>query len=198
MPIRRDPLSDILPVSQNFISSSTLREVSVLRREFLGPLMSIGFIALGSTPQSASLNINSENQNLIKSVFVGGFWPQVARVHLPKSAIKFDKVQSGTVQRENTAKEYKIYDIREGRVFLHPSSILFGNASWKSSFLVYFQKSLTTKLFLRGATEVGNIAALHRVLPLKDSTGAPLRVALVWRNRVSQPHWGWVDCQDRG
>ncbi|KAG7099683.1 hypothetical protein E1B28_001507 [Marasmius oreades] len=145
---------------ENFISQTTLGEISMLRREFLGPLTSIGFIPLDSTPSTASLNINSDNLNLIKSIVVGGLWPRIARVHLPKSAIKFDKVQAGTVQRENVAKEYKMYDLREGRVFLHPASILFGNASWKSPFLVYFQKSLTTKLFLRDATEVPLFAIL--------------------------------------
>ncbi|KAL0581083.1 putative ATP-dependent RNA helicase ucp12 [Marasmius crinis-equi] len=145
---------------ENFISQTTLREISQLRREFLAPLTSIGFLPLDSTPKTASLNVNSDNLNLIKSIIVGGMWPRIARVHLPKSAIKFDKVQAGTVQRENVAKEYKIYDLREGRVFLHPGSILFGNASWKSSFLVYFQKSMTTKLFLRDATEVPLFAIL--------------------------------------
>ncbi|KAJ8084547.1 hypothetical protein PM082_003320 [Marasmius tenuissimus] len=109
--------------------------------------------------QTVSLNVNSDNLNLIKSIIVGGLWPRVARVHLPKSAIKFDKVQAGTVQRENLAKEYKIYDLQEGRVFLHPGSILFGNAAWKSPFLVYFQKHMSTKLYLRDATEVRGLVA---------------------------------------
>ena len=75
-------------------------------------------------------------------------------MHLPKSAIKFDRVQGGTVQRENTAKEYKLYDLKEGRVFLHPSSVLFGETMWKSPFLTYFSKHMTSKVFLRDATEV--------------------------------------------
>ncbi|KAL0068599.1 putative ATP-dependent RNA helicase ucp12 [Marasmius tenuissimus] len=145
---------------QNFISQTTVREISVLRREFMSPLISIGFLPLDSTPKTVSLNVNSDNLNLIKSIIVGGLWPRVARVHLPKSAIKFDKVQAGTVQRENLAKEYKIYDLQEGRVFLHPGSILFGNAAWKSPFLVYFQKHMSTKLYLRDATEVPLFAIL--------------------------------------
>ena len=85
-------------------------------------------------------------------------------MHLPASAIKFDRVQAGTVQRANVAKEYKFYDIRapsalgEGespRVFLHPASVLFSSAEWRSPFVVYFQKQMTSKVFLRDATEVG-------------------------------------------
>ncbi|KAJ3829380.1 P-loop containing nucleoside triphosphate hydrolase protein [Lentinula raphanica] len=139
---------------QNLISQSTLREISTLRRDYLSPLATTGFIPLDSTPSSPDLNTNSSDENLIKAIILGGLWPRIARVHLPKSAIKFDKVQGGTVQRENTAKEYKIFDLQEGRVFLHPSSVLFGHASWKSPFVVYFQKALTTKMFLRDATEV--------------------------------------------
>ncbi|KAJ3922223.1 P-loop containing nucleoside triphosphate hydrolase protein [Lentinula edodes] len=139
---------------KNFISQSTLREISTLRRDYLGPLVAIGFVPFDSTPSSPGLNVNSSEENLLKALILGGLWPRVARVHLPKSAIKFDKVQGGTVQRENTAKEFKIFDIQEGRVFLHPSSVLFGHASWKSPFIAYFQKSLTTKIFLRDVTEV--------------------------------------------
>lgn len=47
-----------------------------------------------------------------------------------------------------------------GRVFLHPSSILFKSANnLKAGFLTYFSRSVTsaavdTKVFLRDATEV--------------------------------------------
>jgi ATP-dependent RNA helicase DHX57 len=78
----------------------------------------------------------------------------VARVHLPKSAIKFDKVQAGTVRRENSAKEWKMYDLKEGRVFLHPGSICFDKVTWKSGMLAYFRKIATSKTFLRDVTEV--------------------------------------------
>ncbi|KAJ7878638.1 P-loop containing nucleoside triphosphate hydrolase protein [Mycena leptocephala] len=113
-----------------------------------------------NTPSTPSLNTNSDNTNLIKAVVLGGLWPRVARVHLPKSAIKFDRVSAGTVQRENIAKEFKMFDLREGRVFLHPQSILFEVAAWKSPFLVYFHKHMTSKVFLRDATEVPLYALL--------------------------------------
>ncbi|KIK70609.1 hypothetical protein GYMLUDRAFT_148068 [Collybiopsis luxurians FD-317 M1] len=143
-----------IDIEQNFISQSSLRNISTLRRDYLGPLADMGFIPLDSTPSSPELNVNSSNENLLKAIVLGGLWPRVTQVHLPKSAIKFDKVQGGSVQRENTAKEYKLFDLRDGRVFLHPSSVLFGHASWKSPFAVYFNKVMTTKLFIRDATEI--------------------------------------------
>lgn len=147
---------DITFLPQNFISASTVRDITSLRNDLFSALSSLDFVPPSSTPTSDSLNVNSDNTNLVKAVILGGLWPRVARVHLPKSAIKFDKVQAGTVQRENTAKQFKFYDIsRSGeRVFLHPASILFGSSIWKSPFVAYFQKQMTTKIFLRDATEV--------------------------------------------
>ena len=139
---------------QNFISLTTLREVTSLRQEFVSSLAEIGFIPFDSTPSTPGLNSCSENTNLVKAVMLGGLWPRVARVHLPKDAIKFDKVSAGTIQRENSAKEFKLYDLREGRVFLHPGSVLFGVSAWKLPFLFYFHKHSTSKVFLRDASEV--------------------------------------------
>ncbi|KAF9469778.1 P-loop containing nucleoside triphosphate hydrolase protein [Collybia nuda] len=144
----------------NFISPTTMREITTLRLEFLSSLADIGFIPSSSVPSTPSLNTNSKNTNLLKAIILGGLWPRVARVHLPQSAIKFDKVQAGTVQRENTAREFKIYDLREGRVFLHPGSVLFGETAWKAPFLVYFHKYMSSKVFLRDATEVPLYALL--------------------------------------
>ncbi|KAI1793062.1 P-loop containing nucleoside triphosphate hydrolase protein [Ganoderma leucocontextum] len=145
---------------QNFLSPSTIRDITSLRQDFLSALSSLGFVPDRSKPADTALNTNSSNVNLVKAVILGGFWPRVARVHLPKSAIKFDRVQAGTIQRENTAKEFKMYDLREGRVFVHPASVLFNATAWKSPFLTYFQKQMTSKVFLRDATEVPIYALL--------------------------------------
>ncbi|KAG2088237.1 P-loop containing nucleoside triphosphate hydrolase protein [Suillus cothurnatus] len=145
---------------ENFISTATIREITSLRRDFLSSLSDLGFIPRSARASSEELNINTANTNIVKAVILGGLWPRVAQVHLPRSAIKFDKVQAGTVQRENTAKEYKIHDLTDVRVFLHPSSVLFGESTWKSPFLAYFQKQMTSKVFIRGATQVPMYALL--------------------------------------
>ncbi len=46
-----------------------------------------------------------------------------------------------------------MYD-QSGRVFIHPSSILFSESGFKSGFLAYFSKAETSKVFLRDATEI--------------------------------------------
>ena len=116
--------------------------------------MSLNLVPRGSTPTTPSLNTHSAHTGLVKAVILAGLWPRVARVVLPKDAIKFDRVQAGTVQRANEAREYKFFDVRGGRVFLHPASVLFRAAEWRSPFVAYFQKQQTTKLWLRDATEV--------------------------------------------
>jgi ATP-dependent RNA helicase DHX57 len=154
----------------------------------------MGFIPFKSSPSSKNLNVNSSNPNVIKAVILGGLYPNVAKVHLPKSAIKFDKVQAGTLQRENTAKEFKIYDLHapnqeNARVFLHPGSVLFGEATWKSRFLVYFQKHQTDKVFLRDATEVFLFeSSLGVVSSLLSSRQVPVYALLLFGGRVSINH----------
>ncbi|KAG6878138.1 hypothetical protein C0993_011852 [Termitomyces sp. T159_Od127] len=147
---------------KSFISPASVRDITTLRNDFLLSLSDIGFIPFGSKPSVPALNTNSRNHNLLKAIILGGLWPHVAHVKLPRDRIKFDKVSAGTIQRENTAKEYKIYDLQEGRVFLHPASVLFNEATWASPFLVYFHKYMSSnmsnnmpnKVFLRDATQV--------------------------------------------
>ncbi|EKM84037.1 hypothetical protein AGABI1DRAFT_51702 [Agaricus bisporus var. burnettii JB137-S8] len=145
---------------ENFISMTTLQDVFNLRREFCAALEERGFLPPQCDPMDPTLNLHSENSNLLKAIILGGLWPRVVRVHLPRAAIKFDQLQSGTIQRDNTAREFKMFDLREGRVFIHPGSVLFHCASWKSPFLVYFHKYQSSKIFLSDATEVPMYALL--------------------------------------
>lgn len=169
-----------------------------LRQEFVSSLAQIGFIPFDSTPSTPGLNSCSENTNLVKAVMLGGLWPRVARVHLPKDAIKFDKVSAGTIQRENSAKEFKMYDLREGRVFLHPGSVLFGASAWKVPFLFYFHKHATSKVFLRDASEVTFflfVCADDKELSLIGLLGSTICFVAIWRASNGKPcHW-WFNCR---
>jgi ATP-dependent RNA helicase DHX57 len=151
-----------------------VRDISSLREDLASALLSAGFT---SRHAGAGAGAGSSS-SLLKSIIAAGLYPRIARITLPSSAIKFDKVQAGTVQRAQVAKEYKIFDLephgalptsqassqdpgprpgsgRGHRVFLHPSSVLFAHDKWKEPFVCYFRKAVTTKPFLRDATEVG-------------------------------------------
>lgn len=157
-----------------------------LRQDFISILAEIGYIPLNSKPSSHTLNKSSNNLNLVKAVVLGGLWPRVARIQLPKDKIKYDKVSAGTVQRENTAKDFKIFDLQDGRVFLHPGSVLFSTANWKPPFLTYFSKHMTSKIFLRDASKVGLVFMMTRFLVDHCFIGSH-----VW----DPPFWGICLCE---
>ena len=46
----------------------------------------------------AKYSVNSAQENLIKSVLVGGLYPRVARIAMPKAL--FERVQQGAVQKD--------------------------------------------------------------------------------------------------
>lgn len=125
-----------------------------MRQDLFFNLAESGFVDSSTGISNTTLNTNSGNANLVKSVILGGLWPQVAEVRLPKSAIKFDQVAAGTVQRENSAAEFRVYDSNQERVFIHPTSVLYSEVAWKSPFVCYFTKQATKKTHLRDCTQV--------------------------------------------
>ncbi|KAI8638361.1 P-loop containing nucleoside triphosphate hydrolase protein [Parasitella parasitica] len=140
---------------ENFLSFATLNEVQNLRRQYADALSEIGFY---KRSQHEHYNQNSENANLLKSILFAGLNPNVAKIQLPDT--KYDKLLSGTVEREKEAREIKYYTKDDGRVFLHPSSLLFNNNSYNSSFLTYFSRMATSKTFIRDGTEVPSYGIL--------------------------------------
>jgi ATP-dependent RNA helicase DHX57 len=156
-----------------------------LRTDFVSCLSDIGFIPFGIDSEDPRLNANKNNANLVKAVIVGGLWPRVAKVVLPKAM--FDKIAAGSQQREHQAKEVKYFDQREGRVFLHPSSVLFSQTAYKSRFLVFFTKVHTSKVFIRDVTEVCKIR-FHTNLRHNDEQQVPLYGLLLFGGDVRIKH----------
>lgn len=81
----------------------------------------------------------------------------MARIALPEA--QFERISHGTVQKDHEAREVKFFDAA-GRVFLHPSSVMFGESGWKRGYVAYFSKAETSKVFLRDATDVPLYALL--------------------------------------
>lgn len=131
-------------------------EIESLKRQLLEALQAVGF-AKGKDDYEKSSS-NSENINLIKSIIFAGLNPNIVKVNLPDA--KYDKILSGTVEREKEAKEIKFYTKDDGRVFIHPSSMLFSVKNYSPPFLTYFSKMATSKTFLRDGTEIPLYAIL--------------------------------------
>ena len=78
-----------------------------------------------------------------------------------------------------------MYD-QAGRVFIHPSSVLFSEAGFKSGYLAYFAKAETSKVFLRDATEVSP----ESIPKCQPTSGTTLRPLALWRANHHQS-LGW-------
>ncbi|GMK54047.1 hypothetical protein CspeluHIS016_0106330 [Cutaneotrichosporon spelunceum] len=140
----------------NFISPSALRDITSLRADFAGALSQIGFLERGA-PALAAASAHSADTNLVKAVLVGGLYPRVARIALPEA--QFERLSHGTLQKDHEAKEVRFFDA-SGRVFLHPSSVMFAESGWRRGYVAYFSKAETSKVFLRDATDVPLYALL--------------------------------------
>ncbi|BEJ12269.1 hypothetical protein CspHIS471_0207290 [Cutaneotrichosporon sp. HIS471] len=140
----------------NFISPSALRDITSLRSDFSAALTQIGFLERGAAALAAASS-QAHDTNLVKAVLVGGLYPRVARIALPEA--QFERLSHGTLQKDHEAKQVRFFDT-QGRVFLHPSSIMFAESGWKRGYVAYFSKAETSKVFLRDATDVPLYALL--------------------------------------
>lgn len=184
-------IGDVVTFLQNFISSNAVREITELRHELVANLSDSGLIPRSVKPDDPKLNHNNSNLALLRCIILGGLWPQVARVYLPKKAIKFDQVQAGTVQRANVAKEFQLFDITAdaARAFIHPGSMMFSEISEKSNFITYFTKQLSTKPYLRDVTVVCNFRATGR-LHLNWLRQVPIYGILLFGGPLQMHHVG--------
>ncbi|CEH17449.1 atp-dependent rna helicase a [Ceraceosorus bombacis] len=154
---------------QNFISPSSLRDIQSVRMDLLSQLQQLGFVPrtydarayLRDDGSLHALDQHASNHSLLSSLILAALYPSVIRVSLPSA--KFDQGSSGAIQRAAEAKALKYFDAT-GRVFLHPSSILF-SSNHIQGHLVCFKKSASgegqsSKTYLRDATDVPLFALL--------------------------------------
>ncbi|KAJ5755077.1 hypothetical protein N7533_004620 [Penicillium manginii] len=138
--------------ASNFLSHQTLRDISSNRAQFVTSLKDAGILPVAYTDASATWNRNASNRNLIRALVAGAFQPQVAQISFPDK--KFASSVTGTVEVDPDARTIKYFNQENGRVFIHPSSILFSAQGYPSSvaYLSYFTKMATSKVFIRDLT----------------------------------------------
>lgn len=137
----------------NYLSSSTLQDIASNRSQYLSSLKEAGFIpATYSSATQSSLNAHGSNATLIRALIAGAFNPQLARIEFPDK--KFAPSMSGAVELDPEARTIKFFNQDNGRVFVHPSSTIFGAQSFVSgaTFISYFNKMETSKIFIRELT----------------------------------------------
>ena len=168
----------------NFLSMTTLNDITSNRSQYLSTLKEIGFLPAGvGTRLLATMNANNSSEALLRALIAGAFNPQVARIQFPET--KFAATSTGAMALDPEAKTIKYFTeagmaslspadqttggsqqnstqqangtpSRNDRVFTHPSSTLFDAPSFPPStnFLTFFEKISTSKVFLRNITPV--------------------------------------------
>jgi hypothetical protein len=155
LPHPKPQLSTGIPL-QNYISATTIRDIGVLRNDLLSALASAGLVPAGQRASAPELNVHAGEPALLKALLLAALYPRVARIALPRHAVKFARLASGSVARDAGANEWRATDMRGARVWVHPASVLFTETRWRSGIVVSFERveSGTGKVFLRDVTEV--------------------------------------------
>ncbi|KAL5119948.1 putative ATP-dependent RNA helicase ucp12 [Pleosporales sp. CAS-2024a] len=140
----------------NRLSVQTMFDIASNRSQYLSSLKEISFIptSYSSTNTSTHGMYNKQNTNdaLLRALVAASFSPQIARIQLPDK--KFAAGIAGAVELDPEAREIKYFNQENGRVFVHPSSILFSSQTFPSNaaFVAYFNKMATSKIFIRDIT----------------------------------------------
>lgn len=135
---------------EHFLSTQTLKDISSNRIQYASSLTDAGFLPSNyGSGMTYALNRHNANSALLRALVAGAFNPQVARIDFPDK--KFAPSMSGAVELDPEARTIKFFNQENGRVFVHPSSTLFGAQSFAggSAYMSYFNKMATSKIFIR-------------------------------------------------
>lgn len=140
--------------SENFLSHQTLREISSNRAQLLTSLKDAGIVSIEykeGTGTSIRWDRNGNNTSLLQALIAGSFNPQIAQIKFPDK--KFAASMTGTIELDPDARTIKYFNLENGRVFIHPSSVLFSVQNFaNAAYLSYFSKMETSKVFIRELT----------------------------------------------
>lgn len=157
--------------SENYLSQQTLREISSTKSQLVSSLQDASIIPIDyKTPNSTSyqaLNAKVHEMPFLRALIAGALNPQIARIEFPDK--KFAASLGGAVELDPEAKTIKYFSQENGRVFVHPSSVLFDTQAYSgsASYVSYFSKMATSKTFIRDLTRtyfVPYVPSIH--LPL--------------------------------
>lgn len=156
---------------ENFLSFQTLTDISNTRSQYYDALTEIGMVS------PSSQTSGSRNALLLRALVASAFTPQIARIQYPDK--KFASSMSGAVELDPEARAIKYFCQEPGRVFVHPSSTLFGSQgfSGNAAYMSYFSMISTTKIFIRDLTPLNAYTLLMFCGPIElDTLGRGLLV----------------------
>ena len=149
--------------SKNYLSIQTLNMIYDMKKQLCVLLAEIGFLHRQYQSDVANsddiVNQHSSNIRLVEAVIVAGLYPHIARYDV--TGVTNPDARPSTDRRGKERPPKPVWMIREGRVSMHPSSVLFNErGGFDSPFLAYQEIVKTTKVYVRDATIVGSYALL--------------------------------------
>ncbi|ORY53926.1 P-loop containing nucleoside triphosphate hydrolase protein [Rhizoclosmatium globosum] len=127
----------------NFLSMATFTAISDSRKQYLDTLVDIGFVngeeAKLTLSGGGKYNLYSKDSRIVKAAIAAGLYPQIVSIKHPD--ITYVETAHGAVEREPLPHELEFMTENDGRVSLHPSSVLaeigkFEDLSWYSKVFV--------------------------------------------------------------
>ena len=79
-----------------------------------------------------------------------GLYPNIVRIVHPETT--YYQVEQGALPMEAKANEIRLFGKAPGRVFIHPSSVTFAETKFNNPHAVYFEKVLTSRVYLQDVT----------------------------------------------
>lgn len=170
----------------NFIAPQGMLDIHATRRQLLSTLQEIGFVSTDKEEAIPSqYNKHNSSDKILRTVISASMAPNLAEIVFPERTFK--EGCSGAVEQDPEAKAIRYFDEAE-RVFIHPSSVLFGINKFisDSKFLSYGSKMATSKTFINEVTPVG----LYGFLFFSDSIEVdPLGTGVVIYNWIGLKCW---------
>ncbi|KIW98117.1 uncharacterized protein Z519_01701 [Cladophialophora bantiana CBS 173.52] len=167
--------------SSKWLSQHILRDIDSTRRQLLDSLIETGLLAASYNSDSSLHNRQKSNIMLLRAIVAGALNPQIARIQMPDK--KYIASMSGAKELDPDAKTIKYFNEENGRVFVHPSSVLFDaqGFSGNANFVSYFAKMETSKTFIRDLTPLNPYGLLL--------FGGPIEVDITGRGVIVD---GWL------
>lgn len=136
---------------ENFLSYNTLSDISNTRAQYYTALTEIGIVPPSEAVKEAHAH-GSGSPQLLRALVASAFTPQIARIQYPDK--KFASSMSGAVELDPEARSIKYFNQENGRVFVHPGSVLFGSQgfSGNAAYMSYFTLISTSMIFIRDLT----------------------------------------------
>lgn len=143
----------------NFLSHLTLSDISNTKSQYYTALAEMGLVSTREAAAAEDDTIDAalagdvggakKNSQLLRALVASAFTPQIARIQYPDK--KFASSMSGAVELDPEARAIKFFNQENGRVFVHPSSTIFGSQGFSghAAYMAYFSIIATSKVFIR-------------------------------------------------